>query len=115
MPPEKGTMFFKRPTTLLLVLATLSVLFLGCSAKPTADEPEIARRKNELNEIYDLYTLYAKNNQKPPKQLLITTFIYIPLIYELRALHARPNQTAYKRNHSQPLRAIKQKAQPSKK
>jgi hypothetical protein len=51
----------------LFVLLTIPLLALGCGKK--AVEPETQRRNSELAEIYDSYTMYAKKNQRPPKQV----------------------------------------------
>jgi hypothetical protein len=51
------------------VFIVLLTLALGCgSAKQTGD-PETMRKQAELGEIYDSYTMFAKKNQRPPKQI----------------------------------------------
>jgi hypothetical protein len=59
-------MSFARKTLVLLALAALPFATLGCGSK-TADDPKTLTRRNELVEIYDMYTLYAKRNGRPPR------------------------------------------------
>jgi hypothetical protein len=54
---------------------TLSFLFvvlltIGCGGgKKAAGDPEMQRREDELKQIRDMYLMYMKANQRPPKQL----------------------------------------------
>jgi hypothetical protein len=60
---------FAPRTLVLLVLAALPALALGCSRKGASGDPETIRRQSELTEIYEIYTMYAKNFKHPPKQV----------------------------------------------
>jgi len=51
----------------LLLLAAMSALAAGCG-KGGADSGAKLER-DALQDIYDCYTEYVKNNQRPPKQL----------------------------------------------
>jgi hypothetical protein len=52
-----------------LVLLALPVLFLPGCGKQNAEAPEVANRKHELTELYDMYSLYVKTNQEPPHRV----------------------------------------------
>ena len=54
--------------TRVQVLLILSVLVVGCSGKPTEGDPDTLHREADLREIYDMYTMYAKRNERPPTQ-----------------------------------------------
>src|SRR5437667_10808103 len=58
---------YSTKTAFLFFLGVLPALAMGCSK--SSGDPEAARRKNDLGQIYEMYTVTAKNNQKPPKQL----------------------------------------------
>jgi hypothetical protein len=53
----------------LVALAPLALFVLGCgkSDQKTGDT-ESQRIQSDLTGIYDLYTMYAKTNQKPPQR-----------------------------------------------
>jgi hypothetical protein len=57
-----------KKTPLLLALCALALLAWGCK-KEGAGDPEWQRKKGELTDIHDLYTIFAKRNERPPKQL----------------------------------------------
>ena len=54
--------------SLLLCLATLALFASGCG-KQNADDPDAQRNTNVLSEIFDMYTVYVKKNQKPPQRV----------------------------------------------
>src|SRR5262249_51008013 len=54
-------------TTLGLCLMAFPALVMGCGK--ASEDPEVSRRKNDLVQIYEMYSVTAKNTQKPPKQL----------------------------------------------
>jgi len=61
---------FGRNDFVLLALTLPPLLLVGCE-KPqqSAVDAEAQGRKSELSEIYLLYTLYTKTNQKPPQRV----------------------------------------------
>jgi protein-disulfide isomerase len=46
-------------------LVVASVLVVGCSKSDNSNVPE---EKAELTQIHEIYMIYVKNNQAPPKQ-----------------------------------------------
>jgi hypothetical protein len=54
---------------IVLVLSAVSVLPLACGKKDVEGDADTLRRKSELEDIGDMYAMYAKRNQRPPKQL----------------------------------------------
>jgi hypothetical protein len=60
-------MSFARKTLVRLALVALPFVPLGCGSK-TADDPKTLTQRNELVEIHDMYTLYAKRNGRPPQK-----------------------------------------------
>jgi hypothetical protein len=60
----------RRYGLILLALVPLFVFVLGCDkSQQQAGDTDLQARKSELNEIYNLYTLYVKINQKPPQRV----------------------------------------------
>lgn len=58
------------PKTLTwLVLLVVAALAPGCGGNKADGDPEMARRKAELGQIYEVYSLYVKRSQRPPQQL----------------------------------------------
>jgi hypothetical protein len=55
----------KKPAFLLLFAGI--VFSAGCGKKGPMSDAEL--QKNELNDIYECYTEYIKNNKRPPQQL----------------------------------------------
>jgi hypothetical protein len=51
----------------LFVLLALSPLALGCSGNKSND-PEALRWQTELGQFHEVYTMFSKRNQRPPKQ-----------------------------------------------
>jgi hypothetical protein len=54
-----------KKTAILAAFLVVSFSAAGCSKPPPDADPE----KAELNDLYDLYLTYLKQNQRPPKQL----------------------------------------------
>src|SRR5262249_22704198 len=52
----------------LFGLLALSALALGCGRKTAEADPDVMRRTGELADIYEMYTMYAKTNSKPPEK-----------------------------------------------
>lgn len=61
-------MSFLRVFLSTLGLVGLLVSPLGCGKGKSVD-PEVQRRTAELGEVYEMFTMYAKKNQRPPKQV----------------------------------------------
>jgi hypothetical protein len=53
---------------LLFVFSVVPFLAGGCGGDRSIGDPQEHRRKAELAEIYEIYTGYAKRNQRPPRQ-----------------------------------------------
>ena len=55
---------------LTLFFAIMPILNLGCGGRDKAGgDPEMQRRKSELEQIHTIYMMYLKNNQRPPTKL----------------------------------------------
>jgi hypothetical protein len=54
-------------TLTAVLFAVIPFLAVGCGGKPPVD-PAIQRQKNELTEIHQVYLMFLKTNQRPPKQ-----------------------------------------------
>src|SRR5262249_31689057 len=64
----------------------LFVLVLGCGKKGPDEDPETARRKQELNDVFELYRGYTKRHEgQPPKQLADLTRNEDEMAYPLGA------------------------------
>jgi hypothetical protein len=62
-------MLFARRTLVLFILPALPLLAVGCGGGSKGGDPEMMRRTSELGEIHEIYMMYAKRHQRPPKHL----------------------------------------------
>ena len=62
-------MFRSRNSLILLALTALPLLALGCGKSQDAGDPDVERHKNVLTELFEMYSVYAKKNQKPPQRV----------------------------------------------
>jgi hypothetical protein len=61
-------MSFVQKTLPLFVFLAVPFLALGCGGNKAGRDPEVEHRKNELGEIYEIYTQFAKRSGRPPKK-----------------------------------------------
>jgi hypothetical protein len=55
-------------SSLLLILLAVGLAFVpGCGSR-TSEDPTILNQRNDLTEIYDMYNIYMKKNERPPQQ-----------------------------------------------
>jgi hypothetical protein len=54
----------------LLAAAAGPLVAAGCGSKGgDANDPDVMRRRADLSDIFDMYTMFIKRNQKPPQRV----------------------------------------------